>query len=128
MRRVPVSVFGAAPQRVRKHFRQFLGVVLVLVMAVTGTAQASPSRAKEGKAISGKCAACHGDRGVAVDERYPNLAGQNYQYLVHALTQFKTGQRPSDIMHAKAMDLSKKQIKDLASYFSSTPSVACKSK
>ena len=59
-----------------------------------------------------------------MDTLYPDLAGQNYQYLVHALENFKDGQRPNDIMHAMTADLSQTQINDLAAYYSAIRPVA----
>jgi len=96
------------------------GVVSLVLLLLSGTAVASPS-ASSGKAISGQCAACHGSDGIAVNSKYPNLAGQNYKYLVQQLHRFKSGKRNNAIMHGIASGLSKQQIKDLAAYYSSLP-------
>jgi cytochrome c553 len=93
-------------------------LVPMLLTAMTTTAVADPS-AENGKAISGECAACHGNDGTAVNTSYPNLAGQNYQYLVDQLERFKGGERHSSIMHSMVLDLSDQQIQDLAAYYSS---------
>jgi len=78
-----------------------------------------------GKAISGMCAACHGSDGRAVVTRYPNLAGQNYQYLLHQLEAFKAGKRKSPIMHSNTLDLSRQKMKDLAAYFANLGPRSC---
>lgn len=113
-------IFPVVPKRLGVSWT----LVPLLLVAMTSAATASPTPAEEGKAISGMCAACHGERGIAVDTLYPDLAGQNYQYLVHALESFKDGQRPNDIMHAMTADLSQTQINDLAAYYSAIRPVA----
>jgi cytochrome c553 len=69
------------------------------------------------------CAACHGPDGnkpSAPDQ--PILAGQHYDYLVRALTDYKIGRRNNPIMKAFASQLSKDDIEDLAAWFSSQKS------
>lgn len=82
-----------------------------------------------GNADSGKgkaaqvCAACHGPEGnkpSAPDQ--PILAGQYYDYLVRALTDYKIGRRNNPIMKGFAAQLSKQDIEDLAAWFSSQQS------
>lgn len=75
-----------------------------------------------GKAKSGVCAACHGPAGVAMIPIYPNLAGQNEQYLVGALKAYKAKQRTggqAPIMQGQAAALSDEDIANLAAYYSS---------
>ena len=98
-------------------------LILLLAFAVAGAAQA------RGNAASGKakaeqvCSACHGPDGnkpSAPDQ--PVLAGQYYDYLVRALSDYKAGHRSNAIMKAFAGQLSKKDIEDLAAWFSSQKS------
>ena len=93
---------------------------IALALAVAGSAQA------RGNATSGKakaeqvCAACHGAEGnkpSAPDQ--PVLAGQYYDYLVRALSDYKAGHRTNAIMKGFAAQLSKQDIEDLAAWFSS---------
>jgi cytochrome c553 len=100
----------------------------LLLLSFTGTVLAETPSPEKGKAISGQCAACHGNRGKAVDTSYPNLAGQNYQYLVHALNKFKHGQRDNSLMQGIASGLSEDQIKHLAAYYASITAADCKQK
>ena len=68
------------------------------------------------------CAACHGPDGnkpSAPDQ--PVLAGQYYDYLVHALGDYQNGRRTNPIMKGFAGQLSKQDIEDLAAWFSSQP-------
>lgn len=106
--------------------RGLAAMLLCLACLATGLpARASAPSASAGKAISGMCAACHGSKGRAVATRYPNLAGQHYQYLLQQLKAFKDGQRSNPIMHSNTQDLSLKQMKDLAAYFASLGTGTC---
>ena len=68
------------------------------------------------------CAACHGADGVkSIDGSYPILAGQYEDFLVKALTDYKTGARKNAIMAGMAAALTKEEIADLAAYYSSLP-------
>jgi cytochrome c553 len=99
-------------------------LVLLLAFSVAGAAQA------RGNAVSGKakaaqvCAACHGPDGnkpSAPDQ--PVLAGQHYDYLVRALSDYKAGHRNNPIMKGFAAQLSKQDIEDLAAWFASQASL-----
>jgi cytochrome c553 len=89
---------------------------------------AGPAAAK-GNAANGKakaaqiCAACHGpDGNKPSDPTQPILAGQHYDYLVRALTDYKIGRRNNPIMKGFASQLSKQEIEDLAAWFASQQS------
>jgi cytochrome c553 len=93
-----------------------------LVFAATGYAA---GKAESGQAKAAQvCAACHGPDGnkpSAPDQ--PILAGQHYDYLVRALSDYKAGHRANPIMKAFAGQLSKQDIEDLAAWFASQKSV-----
>lgn len=98
------------------------------VVALAALASSLPAFAK-GNAESGKqkaaqvCAACHGPEGnKPSDPTQPILAGQYYDYLVRALTDYKIGRRNNPIMKGFAAQLSTQDIEDLAAWFSSQPS------
>ncbi|MDA3914221.1 cytochrome c [Oleiagrimonas sp.] len=96
------------------------GITLLLICAtVSWPAHASSPSVSTGKAISGMCAACHGSDGMATVSSYPNLAGQNYKYLLNQLKAFKNDKRHNPIMHSHAAALSQKKMRDLAAYFAS---------
>ncbi len=86
------------------------------VLLVGGLAQAANPAA--GKEKSKTCAACHGPDGNSAAPDFPRLAGQHYDYLVKALSDYKTGERKNAIMAPQATNLSKRDIEDLAAYFS----------
>jgi cytochrome c553 len=64
------------------------------------------------------CAACHGPRGEGAANGVPRLAGQNADYLSHALAMFKAGTRDSFTMQPIARTIDDAQTRSLADYFS----------
>lgn len=96
--------------------------LFALGTAVSGVAAAADAEA--GKAKAAVCAACHGQNGMAQIPTYPNLAGQNEQYLVSALNAYKNKQRnggQAAIMQGQAAALSDTDIANLAAYYASLP-------
>ncbi|RDK03504.1 c-type cytochrome [Paraburkholderia lacunae] len=70
------------------------------------------------------CSNCHGANGVSVSPMFPKLAGQQRQYLVDQLTDFKTHSR-ADPNAKRYMwgftHLTESQIEEIATYFSDQP-------
>ena len=100
--------------------RKALGLSVLLALAPASYA----ADLEAGKArAAAVCAACHGADGnkpSAPDQ--PILAGQHYDYLVRALTDYKIGRRNNPIMKGFAGQLSKQDIEDLAAWFASQKS------
>ena len=94
-------------------------LIAVAALALCGTAQAG-GNAANGKAIAEKvCAACHGADGAKpIAPENPILAGQYDDYIVKALSDYKSGKRSNAVMKAFADQLQKKDIEDLAAWFS----------
>ncbi len=86
----------------------------------TGTAK-SDARIGRGQEKAAVCAACHGANGVSAMPNWPTLAGQHEDYLTHALTQYKLGNRTDPVMAGQVINLSEEDIKDLAAYFAAQP-------
>ncbi|HET9350394.1 MAG TPA: cytochrome c [Burkholderiales bacterium] len=88
------------------------------VLPLSGNALAADPA--NGKAIAEKvCAACHGAEGnKPVAPENPILAGQYADYIVKALSDYKSGKRANPVMKAFAEPLKKKDIEDLAAWFS----------
>ncbi len=99
-------------------------IFLVALLLGVPLAAAAKGNAESGKSKAAQiCAACHGPDGnkpSAPDQ--PILAGQHYDYLVRALTDYKIGRRNNPIMKGFAGPLSKQEIQDLAAWFSSQKS------
>ena len=98
-------------------------ILIALLFGLSAAAQAK-GNAEKGKATAAKvCAACHGaDGNKPSDPTQPVLAGQYYDYLVRALTDYKVGRRNNPIMKGFAGQLSKQDIEDLAAWFASQKS------
>lgn len=66
------------------------------------------------------CQACHGREGNTVpDDQTPRLAGQYEDYLVQALTAYRSGKREHAVMSGFAGNLSDQDIRDLAAWYAS---------
>ncbi|MFP7721550.1 c-type cytochrome [Lysobacter sp. A3-1-A15] len=77
----------------------------------------------KGAATGQSCVDCHGvDGNAPIDATYPKLGGQYYDYLAHALEQYRDGQRAHALMSSQAAGLTDQQISDLAVYFGSRES------
>ena len=93
-------------------------LVTAVALSVASAAYAGNPEAGKKKAAE-VCAACHGpDGNKPSDPTQPVLAGQHEDYLVRALTDYKIGRRNNPIMKGFASQLSKKDIEDLAAWFS----------
>ena len=100
--------------------RVFL-IAAVAVSAPFATAVQAGGDVEAGKQKSQPCAACHGDGNKSIDPQYPRLSGQYADYLVKALTDYKTGARKNPIMAGFAQALSAEDIEDLAAFYQSQP-------
>src|SRR3989442_1473883 len=101
------------------------------LIAVIAIALAAPALAQDKKHGNMEnqhalCIGCHGIPGykTAFPEVYhvPKIAGQQPAYLVSALGDYKSGKRANPIMKGFAEPLSKKDMEDLAAWFSSQKS------
>ncbi|HXZ95449.1 MAG TPA: cytochrome c [Burkholderiales bacterium] len=96
---------------------------LVIVAAASAFSLVAGHCFAEGDAATGKqksaaCAACHGADGNSAAPDFPRIAGQQPDYIVHALSAYKSGARKDPIMNAMAASLSEQDIENLAAYFS----------
>jgi cytochrome c553 len=55
--------------------------------------------------------------GKTVNETWPNLAGQNSEYLFKQLMDFSTEKRKSMIMNVIASELNEQQMKEVSKYY-----------
>ena len=93
-----------------------LALALILGSLCVNAQAADPAAGK--KKAEQVCAACHGIDGnkpSAPDQ--PVLAGQYKDYLVQALSDYRSGRRNNAIMKVFADQLSKKDIEDVAEWF-----------
>ncbi|SDD50766.1 Cytochrome c553 [Cupriavidus sp. YR651] len=88
------------------------------VLSAIASAPALAADAQAGRAKALQCQACHGLDGKSKLPEAPHLAGQNEQYLVKALKDYKTGARKDDMMNTMAKPLSDADIANLAAFYS----------
>jgi len=95
---------------------------IMFILAAVALGFSLPVHAKgnyeAGKAKSTTCAACHGADGVSTIPSFPKLAGQQRDYLYHALKDYKSGKRNNPLMAEQVKNLSDADMLDLAMYFS----------
>ncbi len=105
--------------KIKKLALGLLGAIAVGAIASTAHAIGDPAA---GKQKIGTCMACHGANGKATAPIYPNLGGQNQQYLASALKAYKSGDRNNPIMKPMVAPLSNADIENIAAYYSSQKS------
>lgn len=104
--------------------RAFLLPVLLLAHATAAQAH-PPAKTRTidmalGKAIAEEqCATCHGLRGQSMTANFPQLAGQNAQYLVKQLKAFASGARHNAFMKGKTEALKEADMLAVAAYYQS---------
>ena len=99
-------------------FKTFLTIVAPFLLALP-TIVVAKGDAASGQKKSATCTACHGETGLSVDPNYPNLAGQYQDYMIKALSDYRSGKRTNVIMANFVGQLSNQDIEDLAAWFSS---------
>lgn len=98
-------------------------VALVLTAAPSAWAQ-SPNQARN---LAATCFTCHGNEGRSVGGIPPSLAGQDRNYLLQAMKDFKEGKRPATIMHQHAKGYTDQQLEAIATYFANVKAAPAKS-
>ena len=74
-----------------------------------------------GRKKSEPCKACHGEAGISASPEFPNLAGQQADYLVAVINHYKNGKRKNAIMQGQVANLTQRDIQDLTAYYSRLP-------
>lgn len=87
-------------------------LALALTMAPARAADAQAGRAK-----AVQCQACHGLDGMSKLPEAPNLAGQNEQYLIKSLKDYRSGKRKDEMMSMMAKPLTDADIANLAAFY-----------
>ncbi|MDE2148779.1 MAG: cytochrome c [Gammaproteobacteria bacterium] len=102
-------------------------VLLTLSALAFASAAAAAGDPVAGRAKAFTCTGCHGIPGWSnpyPDYRVPKLGGQNAQYIVSALQEYKSGARPFPTMRAQAMSLSAQDMQDIAAFLTQAPHAA----
>lgn len=100
--------------------RHYLSVAAALFAGALFTANIGFAADRtNGRDLSNMCSACHGAAGIAKDPEVPNIAGDSALYIEKSLMDYKTGMRQDRRMTLIAESLTRKEIKDLAEWYSS---------
>lgn len=85
--------------------------------AAQPAAPVTPRSASASTIVKTQCAVCHGERGESTTEQFPQLAGQNRQYLRKQIEDFRTGRREHVAMNQIARALGPAEADALAAWF-----------
>ena len=102
-----------------------LATLLVLAVAAPAVAHAqAKGDAEAGRRLAYTCTGCHGVTGYRnayPQYHVPRISGQNYEYLVAALTAYQAGTRKHPTMSAQAQSMNAQDIANIASYLAAPP-------
>ena len=73
---------------------------------------------EDGRNVRAYCIACHGVNGVSVNAEWPNLAGQNKEYIVQQLQKYADDTRKHPLMNVISKEINQQQMVDVAEYYS----------
>ena len=68
-------------------------IILFAVLAFMAPMTCAKGNTAKGEELVDTCLACHGEIGNSLVPSFPNLAGQNAQYLLKQLLEIQSGQR-----------------------------------
>jgi cytochrome c553 len=115
----PDADFNAMPILIRLIPAAILSALAATALPV---AAADPKVLARGEEIvQAKCFICHGAEGESSSPAFPRLAGQNANYMVRQLNDYKSGRRKSSTMQPMVEDLNEADFKALGVFFASRP-------
>lgn len=92
-----------------------VGLAIVTIAGGAGSARAEKFNLQETVEL---CASCHGEVGLPEDRKIPIIWGQTWYYIYVQLRDYKAGRRANEIMSEIVKPFEKKDLQDLATYFS----------
>jgi cytochrome c553 len=109
-----------------KRLSSYLAAAAALLpLAVAAQTPPAPGDPSKGAQKVAMCQGCHGIPGwrTAFPEVYrvPKLSGQNPQYIVAALKEYKSGARSHPSMKAIAAPLGDDDMANIAAYYAQEP-------
>ena len=107
-------------KKLTRHVRadSMRGLILGLAaLVVTSSFAQAAGDSTAGRKVMEQCQMCHGKDGLGKMSYTPNIAGQKYDYLVHALMAYKAGERKSQMMSLVVKKLNDEDIANVAAYY-----------
>jgi cytochrome c553 len=99
-----------------------LRLAFCLALGLAAAPALAKGDAETGKQLVYTCSGCHGIPGyknVYPHYHVPKIGGQNYEYLIAALTAYQKGERKHPTMRAQAESFTAKDLEHIATYLSS---------
>jgi cytochrome c553 len=93
-------------------------VVRILAASAAVLLSAEAALADSIEAKERLCTSCHGAHGLPSDPSVPIIWGQQSAYILKQLSDYRNGDRSSQIMSSIAESLSEGDLKQMAAYFS----------
>jgi cytochrome c553 len=96
-------------------------LALAALLCLQGTAWGADEAAlmlRGEELVMGRCFLCHGATGDSSSPLYPKLAGQNMEYMLKQLRNFKRGERDSSDMRKVVADMDENDMRSAAFFFS----------
>lgn len=97
------------------------GAVIVFIYAAFTSTLSMTTLAQDVDKLVSTCIVCHGENGIAINELWPNLAGQQPRYLANQMVAFREKTRDVQLMWEQVKDLSDKQIQTIAEHYAAMP-------
>ena len=94
-----------------------IGAVGAAILVFGHAPGVSAQDASQARNLAAACFTCHGTDGRSTGGIPPSIAGQNRNYLLQQLRDFKSGKRPATIMHQQAKGYTDSELEMLATYF-----------
>jgi sulfide dehydrogenase cytochrome subunit len=117
---MPANIQNAGEARMAVSGRTTAGTILavavVAALTTAGARAAEPIAAAE--LLASNCFNCHGPYGASLGA-IPALKGMNAELIARNLNQFKSGEKPSTIMHRIAKGYTDAEIVAIAKYLES---------
>ncbi len=100
-----------------KHMKILLGTLAMLM-----SFNAAAGDAVAGKEKAQLCLTCHGEGNTVQGVGTPIISGQYKDYLIHAMKSYRSGARNNAIMVGFSVNLSDRDIEDIAEFYSAMDS------
>ena len=114
-----LELLGQCRREGPRTMRDAYAFSLALGFFAFSSISASADDIAAGKAKAAECFDCHGSAGISKNPDVPNLAGQQANYLIEQMRNFKSGLRDNPFCVPMVDHLSDEDIKNVAAYFSS---------
>ncbi|TXH04842.1 MAG: cytochrome c [Nevskiaceae bacterium] len=98
---------------------KFARVGALITAATLSVPALADGSVEAGRVKANTCMGCHGIpkyNNVYPTYRVPKLGGQHKDYIIAALKEYRSGDRPHKTMQAQAASLSDQDIDDIAAY------------